>query len=222
MPTPSVAQKKFLVDATTRYRQALPGSPADEFLAKRGLGSDSVASIVDTFRLGYVHDPLPGHAMYRGWLAIPYLRRSATGDWSVVSIRFRCLTEHEHQGHGKYMTTTGDRPRLFNTPALLTATDQIAICEGELDTITAAACGLDAVGVPGVDSWQKHYTPAFLGYDSVLILADADDAGQGLRFAERVAGELPNARIVPMVEGHDVNSMVMEKGKRSLLGRIAA
>ncbi|MFC0547072.1 toprim domain-containing protein [Kutzneria chonburiensis] len=118
------------------------------------------------------------------------------------------------------MTLPGDRPRLYNTPALMTASDQIAICEGELDTVTAAACGLDAVGVPGVEAWQPHFAPAFLGYERVYLLADNDDSGQGLKFAERIAGELPNARVVLMPHGHDVNSLVMQQGKRSLLERI--
>src|SRR5690606_22396316 len=76
MPKLSDVQKKFLETATSQYRESLPGSPAEEYLASRGFQPGNTA--VGKFRLGYVADPLPGHEMYRGMLAIPYLRRSPT------------------------------------------------------------------------------------------------------------------------------------------------
>lgn len=155
--------------------------------------------------------------MYRGMLAIPYLRWSY-GEWSVVSIRFRCLDDHEHEGHGKYNTVAGDRPRLFNTKALMTADDIICICEGELDTITAKACKVEAVGVPGATSWQRHFREPFLGYETVYVLADGDEPG--IRFAEKVVKDLPNGKILPCPPGHDVNSLVLRDGPKALTERV--
>ncbi|ERB55294.1 topoisomerase [Rhodococcus sp. P27] len=214
----SESQRKFLRAATERYMQSLPGSPAEEYLVTRGLTAPSVQDEVGKFFLGYVDDPLPGHEMHRGSLAIPYTRWSQEHGWSVVSIRFRCIQDHEHQGHGKYMTQAGDRPRLFNTLALLRQSPSIAITEGEIDAITAQVCGIPAVGVPGAEAWQAHFREPFLGYREAFILADGDDAG--MRFANTVAKTLPNAKVIPCPPGEDVNSLVISKGKSALLERI--
>lgn len=131
-----------------------------------------------------------------------------------MSIRFRRLDN----GKPKYMTLAGDRPRLYNTMALLKDTANIAITEGELDAITATVCGLHAVGVPGAQAWQPHFREPFLGYRNVYVLADGDVAG--LSFATQVATSLPNGKIIPMPTGYDVNSLVNEKGKDALLERI--
>lgn len=221
MPKLSAVQKRFLADATTAYKESLPGSVGEEFLASRGLTSEAIATEVSKFRLGYVEDALPGHEYYKGMLAIPYMRWSPGSGWSVVSIRFRCITAGcDHSGHPgeKYSTVSGDTPRLFNTRALLQADDTICICEGEIDTITATACGLHAVGVAGVKTWKKHFTEPFLGYETVYILADGDTAG--MEFANGLAERLPNSKILPSSQGEDVNSEVMTYGKNVLLERI--
>ena len=151
-------------------------------------------------------------------LAIPYLRASPGHGWSVVSIRFRCIESHEHTGHGKYNTVAGDGVWLYNTNALLRDVPVVAITEGEIDAITASVCGTPAVGVPGANQWQPYMRELFLGYETVFILADGDDAGS--KFANAVAKTLPNSRVIPMPAGHDVNSLVVERGKRALLERM--
>ena len=156
--------------------------------------------------------------MYKGFLSVPYLRWSADKEWAVVSMRFRCVEAHDHKGHGKYMTTAGDRPRLYNTMALLKQSPIVAITEGEIDAITAQLCGVPAVGVPGAQSWQPYFREPFLGYRDVFVLADGDEAG--LAFAHTVAASLPNAKIIPMPAGEDVNSLVLKKTKDALLERI--
>lgn len=205
MPKLSAGQRTFLQRATSNYHATLPGSPAAELLEARGLTEGS-----EPFRIGYVAEPLPGHEAYRGMLAIPYLRRSASG-WSVVSMRFRCLEDHEHRGHGKYMSLPGDTPRLYNTPVLLADHDSVAVCEGELDALSASVSGAPAVGVAGVQSWKPHWRLPFLGYRTVWILADGDEPGA--EFAQRLAKELPNAVIRPSTPGADVNSELVAHGR---------
>ena len=152
--------------------------------------------------------------MYRGCLAIPYLRWSPWRKWTAASIRFRRL---EGQGP-KYMTVAGDKPRLYNTHALTRYTKDIAITEGEIDAITAELAGVPAVGVPGSQMWKPYFRELFLGYRHVNILADGDEPG--MDFARNVAKTLPNARIIPMPDGMDVNSLVLERGQDALLERI--
>ncbi|ASR86161.1 DNA primase [Mycobacterium phage BobSwaget] len=206
----SESQRDYLWAAASRYRESLPGSPAAEYLASRGLLDQQVAP----FGLGFVDDPLPGHEMYRGCLAIPYLRWSPWRNWSCASIRFRRLDG----GTPKYMTVAGDKPRLYNTHALTKYSRDMAITEGELDAITAELSGVPTVGVPGALMWKPHFRELFLGYRNVNILADGDDAG--MEFAKSVAKTLPNARIIPMPDGEDVNSLVTSQGKDALLERI--
>lgn len=156
--------------------------------------------------------------MFRGRLAIPYMRRSQQHGWFVVQIRFRCIEEHEHRGHGKYMSVAGDQPWLYNTSALINHSTDIAITEGEIDCITAHVCGIPTVGVPGSQMWQPYFAELFLGYRDVFIFADGDEAG--MEFANTVAKTLNNSKIIPMPPGQDVNSLVVSRGKPALLERI--
>lgn len=204
----SESQRQYLQEATSRYHASLIGSEADEYLRGRGLWPTNEK--VARFRLGFVEDPLRGHEIYRGRLAIPYLRRSQGNEWSVVSVRFRRLDG----GTPKYMTVAGDRPRLYNTTALLERSPIAAITEGEIDAITAYMCGIPTVGVPGAEAWKPHFREPFLGYREVLILADGDDAG--MSFANTVAKTLPNAKIIPMPDGQDVNDVFVNNQKNGL------
>ncbi|AGK87531.1 DNA primase [Mycobacterium phage HINdeR] len=210
----SESQKDFLREATSRYHASLPGSPAEEYLGTRGLTSEAARPKVDRFRLGYVADPLPGHEMFRGMLAIPYLRWSQEHGWCVVSIRYRRLDNEKP----KYMTAPGDQTWLYNTIALIKEAPEVAITEGEIDAITSQVCGIPSVGVPGANNWKPYMRELFLGYQTVYILADGDDAGA--LFANTVAKSLPNSRVIPMPPGEDVNSLVIGRGKQALLERM--
>ncbi|APQ41841.1 DNA primase [Mycobacterium phage Petruchio] len=189
---------------------------AEEYLATRGLTAPAIAEAVTQFRLGYVEEPLPGHEMYKGMLAIPYLRWAPDERWQVVSLRFRRLDAAE--GKPKYLTVPGDTGRLYNTLALLQPDQRIGIAEGEIDALTASVAGFPTVGVPGAQAWKEHFREPFLGYREVLILADGDDAG--MQFAETVAGVLPNAKIIPMPDGSDVNDLVLSQGVQALKDKV--
>lgn len=213
MPRPSESRRKSLLTAAKSYHASLAESPAAEYLASRGLPLERVAK----FRLGYVDQPEPGHERYAGMLAIPYFRRSPAGEWSVVSIRFRCIRDncdHNAVHGGKYLTMAGDTPRLYNTVALIDNHDRIAITEGEIDAITASLSGIPAVGVAGAKVWKRHYSEAFVGYETVYVLADGDKAGREL--GDVVAKELQNAKVVSLGDGEDVNSFVAARGPAEL------
>lgn len=246
---PSNTSKQFLERATRQYQQDLrgaEGADARTYLGTiRHLSQDSAQS----FRLGYVGNPLSGHEQYAGKLAIPYITASG-----IVAMRFRALPQRnpDYVPPGepldatvltadmedldqavtdymdstepewlpvegpKYLSASGDIPRPYNVAALYQSSPTICICEGELDTITAEQDGLKAIGIAGVNGWKPDFRHLFAGYDTVFILADADDKGQGKGFAEKVAAVLPNSRIVMMPKGHDVNSWYVANGEGSV------
>jgi DNA primase len=97
----------------------------------------------------------------------------------------------------------------------------VCVTEGEFDAIAAHQAGLPAVGFPGVSSIKEpYYLRPFKGYEAVYILADNDDKGQGETFAEKVAENVQNARIILMPKGHDVNSFLKADGPEALRERI--
>lgn len=154
--------------------------------------------------LGLVVEPLPGHDSYQGRLAIPYVTQSG-----VVDIRFRSIGPQEP----KYMGLPGNETRLYNVNAVLTADDTIAICEGEIDTITLHyKVGINAVGIPGVNNWKKHYKKLLQDFETVVVFADGDQPGQD--FAKKLSREISGMMVINMPEGEDVNSMFLKNGSQ--------
>lgn len=211
---PSASQLNSLKTAAIKYSQALPGSPAEEYLASRGLSLDMAVP----FGLGYVSEPEIGHDMFRGRLSIPYTRESPSGLRTVRGMKFRAL--EASPGRAKYLPTPGFKPAIFNTRDMILNEDEICVCEGELDAVAASSYGIPAVAAPGATTWQDRWNPLFLGYETIFVLADGDKSG--LEFAEGVSEKLPNVKIIPMSEGEDVNSMIVKYGVdkiKEMIGR---
>lgn len=199
----SASQREFLESAVSTYSQELHHATA--YLEARGIS----VQVANMFRLGVVKEPRIGHEQYVGRLAIPYL--TPTG---VVDIRFRSIDESEP----KYLGLAGAKTRLYNAHAILEADNWIAVAEGELDAITLAACGIPAVGVPGVNNWKPHYSRILQDFDAVYVLADGDQPGQD--FARHLAKELGNVVVVPMEEGEDVNSLFVKYGPQYICSKL--
>ena len=153
-------------------------------------------------RLGVVAEPEPGHEQYLGRLSIPYITKTGISD-----IRFRSLNPAVEP---KYMGMVGADTKMYNVLDIERAGDWIGVCEGELDTITVSSCvGFFCVGVPGSNSWKKHYTRLLSDFQRVFVFADGDQAGT--EFARSLARELP-VTIVQLPEGEDVNSAYVKFG----------
>lgn len=207
---PSHSQKNWLGELTERYHEALTADVL-EYLASRGIDRDGATGL----RLGLVTDPDPAHERYIGRLAIPFI--TPTG---VVSMRFRCLSDHGEQDcsdlwHGKYEGLEGEETRLYNVGALLDATDTIGICEGELDAAVATLSGLPSVGVPGKNNFKPYYYRLFDEYERVILLGDGDSGGR--EFVASLSRNLNNSIRRPLPEGHDVTTYVMEHGPDAFL-----
>ncbi|MBT2609868.1 topoisomerase [Streptomyces sp. ISL-87] len=217
------------MEMAREYHQTYQGSPAEQYVAARGLGA-----VAAKFGLGYVRSALPGHERYGGSLCIPYMR-PAGGEHGVATCRFRCIADrcvrdsdgsyffekgekekHDHKG-GKYMSLPGDPPRLFNTAALIQPSPILVVVEGEFDTMSWDLAGIPASGVPGTGTWRDYWTPALYGYETVFLIAED---GPGLAFMDELAAELPNGKVIQMPDARDSNSVLIGSGTTALKGRI--
>jgi DNA primase len=192
----SALQKELLGKATKKYGENI--YQAETYLKNRGIPME-VARLA---QYGVVEEPEVGHEAFKGRLSIPYITKSG-----VVDLRFRSLHPAVEP---KYMGLTGAETRMYNVLDIEKATDFIGVCEGELDTITMSGCiGIPCVGVPGANSWKKHYTRLLADFERVFVFADGDQPGT--EFARSLARELP-VTIVQLPDGQDVNSMFVQEG----------
>lgn len=210
---PSNDTKKLLEASTEHYQDVLSTSELGlTYLKMRGLTSETIHS----FRLGLVENPLPesGHDFMMGRISIPYITQTG-----VVQIRFRAVPftglPGDPEPSPKMKGEPGIHTTIYNAIQLVQDTEIVCVCEGEFDTISAVQAGLPAIGIPGAQSWQAVYARA-LRYRKVIILADNDDHGEGMKFAEKVQSDVRGARIKRMPEGMDVNNYLVEFGEEKL------
>ena len=192
----SILQKELLGKAAAEYAENI--YQAEDYLKSRGIPLE-VARLAS---LGVVAEPETGHEAFKGRLSIPYITKTG-----VVDLRFRSLNPAVEP---KYMGMTGAETKMYNVLDVERASDFIGVCEGELDTLTLSACiGIPCVGVPGANSWKKHYTRLLADFERVFVFADGDQPGT--EFARSLARELP-VTIIQLPDGHDVNSMFVQEG----------
>lgn len=192
----SESQKELLALAVQKYQANI--YQAEDYLKSRGI----TIEVARLARLGVVLEPEPGHEAYTGRLAIPYITKTGIAD-----LRFRSLNPAVEP---KYMGMTGAETKMYNVLDIERAGDWIGVCEGELDTITMSKCiGIPCVGVPGSNSWKKHYTRLLADFERVFVFADGDQPGK--EFATGLARELP-VTAINMPDGEDVNSTYVKYG----------
>jgi 5S rRNA maturation endonuclease (ribonuclease M5) len=194
-------QKELLERASLKYQENI--YQAEDYLKSRGIPIEAARLA----RLGVVVEPEPGHEAYTGRLSIPYVTKTG-----VVDLRFRSLNPAVEP---KYMGLTGADTKMYNVLDIERAGDFIGVCEGELDTLTMSACvGIPCIGVPGANSWKKHYTRLLADFERIFVFADGDQPGK--EFANSLARELP-VTIVQFPDGEDVNSYYTSYGENAIL-----
>ena len=202
----SNSQRTYLYQAAEEYTKHI--HLAEEYLLTRHLSVEEAKK----FHLGIVKDALPGHESYSGRLAIPYITPSG-----VVDMRFRSVNNNPDEP--KYMGVPGAKTTMFNAQAVLTAGNYICVTEGELDTVVLSVkTGHPSIGIPGVNNWKPYYGKILDDFETVIVLADGDNAG--LEFGKKLSRELPNVNLLQMPEGHDVNSIIVQEGKEWIDERI--
>lgn len=178
------------------------GGPGALYLESRAIDPTFAR---ERYRLGFVEDStVPGFERFVGRLAIPNLCASG----HVVGIKFRELPPETSDR--KYDGPAGEQKRLFNTRALLTEGDVIAITEGELDAISLGSLGIPAVSVPsGASSWNKRrHWRLFEGFRRVVVFRDSDVGGDLLPKAI-LESDLPVIVVNPPHGYNDVNEALV-------------
>ena len=199
----STEQKQSLMEVAQKYHQTL----ADEtvsYLKSRGIAKEAA----DSFLLGTVSDPAPGHEHAKGALSIPYLTSAG-----VVGVKFR----KTDGSSPKYIWPTGQKIGMYNVMDLMLDIDTIAICEGEIDTITLSGlCDIPAVGIAGVTQWREWFPMMFEAYKNIYIFADndvkEDGRNPGQELAKRIKEDINRAVVIQLPENKDVNDMYLSEG----------
>lgn len=199
--------------AADQYHASLAGSPAEAYLASRGILDGA-----EKFKLGYVAEVAPGHEdRLKHHLSIPYLTEAG-----VVGFKFRRIDG----GDPKYMIPTGQKHHLYNVDAILNAISQVLIVEGEIDAISATLAGYPAVAVAGVNAWKPHFARCFDGIGQVIIATDndakEDGSNPGQDLARRLQDAIPQAVRVSLPPNSDVNSIIVDQGAQALADLVNA
>lgn len=204
----SVATRASLTYASQTYHSQLDAE-AVAYLQTRGVAKETAAR----YQIGAVREPVSGDEEYAGMLALPYINAGG-----VCAIRFRGLPGHEGP---KYLSKHGAKSHLYSVTSLLTEAPVVAICEGEFDAMTLNQCGIPAVGVPGVNTWQDHWALLFDDFDRIVVVCDGDKAGKD--FGARLAGDRLshlNVSLVHMPADADANSFFLAHGGQALREKV--
>ena len=144
----------------------------------------------EKFRAWHAHEIPAGHAPEApyGGIAIPY--RTREGELHAVQYR---LTEEKVEGVDRFKWRKGDTPILYGLWRLCewTGSDTLYLCEGESDTWSLWHAELPALGIPGARMWKPEWWREVEGFERIVLIADADDAGAGL--AQKLAETCPDS-----------------------------
>jgi DNA primase len=145
-------------------------------------------------------------------IAIPYLDRHG----KPLSIRFRCIEEHEHRDlfHGKYNTVKDEPARCFNIRAIFEAGDELHVTEGEFDAVILNKIGLPAVALPGANNFKPRHRRMLAGFSRIWVWGDPDDAGA--EFTNKICRSLRQAKGLRLRDG-DVTDTYLKGGEEALL-----
>lgn len=206
-------RKRMLLQSARSYREQLDDTTR-AYLHSRGFDD----AMISHAGFGLAAEPVPDHMTARGMLSIPYI----TPGGGIKAIRFRCVaTDHDckEEGHPKYWGESDVRTGLYNSRDLLSPSETLAVCEGELDAATISGAGiLPAVAVPGAQAWGNHFSRMMAGFSKVVLLADGDKAGKDL--ASKFRRALPSSGRVILCGyqgATDVNEIFVKHGKEALV-----
>src|SRR5690606_14322833 len=96
------------------------------------------------------------------------------------------------------------------------ASNEISICEGEMDALVLNMLGIPAVGIPGATFWENRWRRILEGFSRIWVWGDPDEAGAKLN--DKVTRAFYQARVVPLKR--DVNDEYLAEGADYIKGLI--
>jgi 5S rRNA maturation endonuclease (ribonuclease M5) len=124
-------------------------------------------------------------------------------------------------GSPKMLSLAGSRRLLFPAPETLMRQKPLYLVEGEPAAVSVRSCGLQAVAVPGAQSWRMEFAQRLMPFN-VIVLPDCDS--QGRELAARVVRALPRVRTVDLdpgrQDGWDVGDAVAEASTEGGLSQV--
>jgi DNA-binding transcriptional ArsR family regulator len=122
-----------------------------------------------------------------GGIEILYLTREG----ELHAVRYRLALEGDNRFKWKWRKD--DTTILYGLWRLCewTGSDTLYLCEGESDTWSLWHAELPALGIPGARMWKPEWWREVEGFERIVLIADADDAGAGL--AQKLAETCPDA-----------------------------
>lgn len=194
LPTQKITEYQ---EAATLFQTGFAGSPAQEYVAGRGISEKAANAL----RLGWVAGIEEGFEHFRNRLAVPYLNMNK----QVTGFKFRSL---DPESDNKYLAQDGFSTTLYNIQALNTPGGVLCLTEGEADTWTLTTLGIPALGVPGVSNWKPHHKRLLDGF-TVLYWPHDDKAGHS--FAKALKQDLPEVIMCGIPGGcNDLNQALTE------------
>lgn len=210
------SSEKIVSHYEGQLNNSAEGQTLVNYLKLRGITKETA----QFFRLGLVNDPPSdaGHDFMVGRLSIPYITHTG-----IVQIRFRAIPYDGIPGNPepspKMMSEAGAKNTIYNVSALAPTNTTVYVAEGESDTWSAHQAGLPTIGFPGARAWRSVFARA-LKFRRIIILADNDDHGEGMEFAQKVQGDVRGAQIKLMDKGYDVNRMLVDFGIEGLRKKV--
>jgi DNA-binding transcriptional ArsR family regulator len=145
-----------------------------------------------------------------GGIEILYLTREG----ELHAVQYRCALE----GDNRFKWRKDDTPILYGLWRLCewTGSDTLYLCEGTSDTWTLWHADLPALGIPSASTWKSEWWREVEGFERIVLIADADDAGAGL--AQKLAKTCPDSlrervQVLQLPDGiKDANELWQREG----------
>lgn len=154
-----------------------------------------------------------GKSRYNGFVAIPW----HSPDGQLANVKYRAT-------RGKtFFYEKGARPirqLVYGADLYVKSTDDLIVCEAEIDALSWRTIGVNAIAVGGVTfTEQQADIIRRLPFARLIVAGDNDKAG--MRFNSRVVQALRNERELALLQwgdgiGKDANEVLCKDGEQAL------
>jgi DNA primase len=215
--TESETQSDNLAEKMKIYQADFLNSPAEIYLEKRGISSETASLCGCGYAAKWEHwEKREGKWHLLGTderVVFPVYDQFGR----LVAIQGRAINR-QHFASDKI--TKGDKVLgVFQTPGALNS-KITAICEGAADALALKMCGLEAVALMGT-SWPEWLTTKF-GFRSILLATDADEAGDCAALKLQKELEICGAKIFRLrpLQAKDWAEVLEQRGAENLRQQI--